>query len=473
MAHSATRRIAYNTAVQIAGKVIITIIAAVSVAILTRYLGPAGYGKFTIVLTFLSFFSIAADLGLFTVVVRRISQDESSTERVVGNALSLRGALSIVVLLTAIGIGWLLPYEPDIKFGIAIVSVALVFGLLNSSLLTVLQARLRMDYAVISDIIGRGLSLLAVIYVAWQGLGFYAVVGTAVVGAVASFIVTALFVRRFVPIKPLGDTALWKDLFRESLPLGVVIALTFIYFRLDTILLSLMRSNAEVGLYGSAFKVIEIMLTIPGFFVNSVFPVLSKYLSAGDGRVRDLVNQSVGVLLMFGLPTAAGIALLADPIIGLVAGSEFAGAGLALTLLAPALAFFFLDNFLGYLLVAKQKIQSLLALTSVVLVINVVLNVLTIPQFGYVAAALNTVLSEILVFVIAIFIVRKHYGFYPSFRILPRLLVATGLMGGVVWLMKPAGLLPAVAAGAMVYGVGVYAFNGPAKAAWQLIRGKV
>lgn len=469
---SATRKIAYNTVVQIAGKVIVTIMAAASVAILTRYLGPDGYGKFTIALVFLSFFSIMADLGLFTIVVREISKDKSRTEEIVGNAMSLRLLLTVAVMLLAIGIGWLFPYTTDIKIGIAIASLSLLFGLLNSSLITVLQARLRMDYSVIADIIGRAVSLAAVIVVAWLNLGYFAVVGTAAVGALATFLTSNYFVRRMIKVRFLGDRALWKKLFMESLPLGIVITLTFIYFRLDTILLSVFRSNAEVGLYGAAYKIIELLLTVPGFFVNSVFPVLNAYLAANDTRIRTLINQSFQSLVLLSFPITVALILLGEQLIDLVAGAGFQGSALALQLLAPALIFYFADLLLGYMIVAKGRQKVMIVISGGILVLNVILNVLTIPLFGYVAAAINTVVSEILVFITELAIIRHYYGFIPSFRSLPRVVLATAIMGGAIWLSMPFGLIAATVAGMGTYAAAVYLGNGPGREILALVKAK-
>lgn len=472
MAQSATRKIAYNTGVQIAGKVLVTIVAAASIGISTRYLGPEDYGKFTIALVFLSFFSIAADLGLFTIVVQKLSEKPEDSERILGNALSLRTLLSIVVMLVAIGVGFLMPYATDVKTGIAIASLALIFGLLNSSLVTLLQARLRMDYSVIADLVGRLTSFGAVVVVAAADLGYYAIVATAVVGGVAQFIVTNYFVRKMIRIRWLRDYAYWKMLFVQSLPLGLSIALTFIYFRLDTLILSLLRSTAEVGIYGAAFKVLEILLAVSGFFVNSVFTLLSSYLAKKDARVQQLVQTSFDSLLLFSVPLCVGVILLGGQIIRLVAGDEFSDAGLALQLLAPALVFSYMNALLGYMLVAKRRLKVLILMSLGILVVNVVLNVLTIPTYGFRAAALNTVASEMLVFIAAIVLVKRYYGFTFNLRTLPRAAIASTVMGIAVWLTSPAGLLIQAVVGMGVYGAGIYVFNGPGKELIRQVRSK-
>lgn len=469
MTHSVTRKIAFNTSVQVVGKFANIALAAVSVFFLTRYLGPEAYGKFTIALVYLSFYGSAADLGLFTIAVKRISEDDSQAERIVGNTLALRTLLSLVVIALALLVSLLLPYTPDVRVAIAIASLSLFFGLVNSSLLTVVQARLQMGKAVIADVIGKAASVAAVIFVVMQNLGFYAVVGTAALGTFVTFLGILWVVRRMISVRFLTDRALWKELFWQSLPLGLALTITYIYFKVDTLLLSLLRSNAEVGIYGAAYKLIEILLAFPGFFINAVFPVLNRYVVNKDRRLRPLVQQSFEVLFMLSVPMAAGAVAIGGPLMQLVAGSEFAGSGLALQLLAPALVFNFAVFLFGNMIVALNKQKSVLWLNFGIFIFNIGINLLTIPIYGFRAAAINTVISEALIFIVSLFIIRHYFGFLPSFRRLPRIFLAAGVMAVVAWLLAPLSVVLAVAVATIIYGAGIYFFNGPGKTMLKLL----
>ena len=445
MVANLTRKIALNTAVQSIGKVAITILAVVSVAILTRYLGAEGYGKLTIALVYLSFFGIFADLGLFTIVVREISKDESRSREIVGNALSLRTLLSVVVMLLAIGLAAVLPYEPDVKVAVAIASAAIFFGLLNSSLITVFQARLAMGYSVVADIAGRAASLTAVIVAASLDLGFFAIVATAAVGSLVTFLVTNYFVRRFVKIGFLGDRRLWKELFRESLPLGAALAINQIYFRVDTVILSLLRSPAEVGIYGAAYKVLEILITFPGFFINSVFPVLSKYVAEGDRRVRETVQRSFDVLWLVSAPVVVGGIVIGPALMRTLTGAGFDESGLALQLLLPSVVFSFAVGIFAYSLIAKKKQAILFKVSLALLTGNVLLNLALIPSFGFKAAAIITTLTEAAAFVVLLLLFRRHYGFAPGWGRALRALAAAGVMGAVLYAAQDVAGLPVIA----------------------------
>ena len=64
-------------------------------------------------------------------------------------------------------------------------------------------------------------------------------------------------VRKYIPLKPQFDFAYWKKFLREAAPLGISAIVVFAYFKMDTILLSVLKTNAEVGIYNAAYKVIE------------------------------------------------------------------------------------------------------------------------------------------------------------------------------------------------------------------------
>ena len=92
----------------------------VSIAVLTRYLGPGDYGRYTLALMYMQLFGVLADVGLFTTVVREISKDPSRTEELVGNTLTLRLLLSIVVIALAAVVSLFLPYDREVRVAIVL-----------------------------------------------------------------------------------------------------------------------------------------------------------------------------------------------------------------------------------------------------------------------------------------------------------------------------------------------------------------
>lgn len=458
-AKSATKTIAVNTAVQIVGKVFILVLAAVSIGILTRYLGAEGYGKFSLALVYLSLFGIVGDLGLFTIAVREMTRNPKRMQEIVANTLSLRALMAFVVFLVAIGVAWLLPYTPDVRIAVAIAAFSHFFGLLNSTMVTVFLTNLKMGYSVISDIAGRAVSLGAVIYVATADLGFYAVVATAALGSLVTFSVSTWLARRFVKIRFYRDVALWKGMLKEALPLGAALVVSQLYYRIDILLLAFLRTPAEVGVYSAVFKVLELLLTLPLFFLNSVFPVMIQRLEHEAERAKPLIQKSFDLLLIGGVAFAAGGLALAPDIMRIIGGSEFVSGGNALRVILFAMVLTFMVMAFVNLYVAKGRQIQALKIGLVGLVINTGLNLIFIPVYGMVGAAVVTLLSELVIFGLYLRGSRRSLNLPISMRNLPRVLLAGAVMAAVMWPLRHNFVLAFVTGGAvyvtMILGLGL------------------
>ena len=450
---SATKKIAYNTAIQVAGKGVVMVLAAVSVVVLTRYLGPAGYGNFTLALVYLTFFGIIADLGLFTIAVREMSKDRSRMQEILGNTLSLRALLSIVVFAVAIGIAWLLPYAVDVKVAIAIAATSHFFGLLNSSIVTVFQTELRMDRAVISDIVGRALALAAVLFVIFQDWGFYAIVATATVGALATFITSVWLARKWVRLSFYFDLKLWKELFKESLPLGAALVVANFYFRVDILILSFVTSAAAVGIYGAVFKIFELLMTVPQFFQNSTFPILVKRLHEGATDAGSFMQKSFDAMLIAGGAFAFGGLVIAEDIMRVIGGPEFVSGADALRVTLFAMSFSFTIIMFSSLYVAKGKQVAALKIGSFGLVLNIVFNLILIPMIGIVGAAAATLATEAIILGLYLVGARQTLKVRVSLHAVPKVLLAGIVTVGVMWLLRGNFVVAFLAGGATYVGL--------------------
>jgi O-antigen/teichoic acid export membrane protein len=457
---SATRSVAWNTAIQTVGKALVLVIGAASIALLTRYLGPTEYGKYSLALAYLQLFGVLADVGLYTLVVREISKQPERTQELVANTLVLRLVLSLAVVVLASGISLLMPYDRDTRLAILIAGVPLVLGLLNSSLVAVFQARLRMDRAVISETVGRAATFAAAVAVVALDLGFYAVVATAAIGAFVTLVVTAALARRFVSLRLRADRLLWRRLLLTSVPLGLAIAVNDLYVRADTFIISLFRPFDEVGLYALSWRILEVTTTLPLILLTTVFPLLSRYVVEDLARARRAMQTTFGVLAILGVPLAISGFMLAPQVIELVAGSEFEDAGVPLSLLLVSGALSFVNGLFGFSLIAADRQLDVLRVNLSGLACNVALNLALVPPLGIDAAAASAIASEAIIMGGYLVLVRRRLQFVPRLLVVGRALAAATVMavplvllrGQELWLLAPLALL--------VYGAALHAFGG-------------
>lgn len=452
MTPSVRRRVASNTAVQVAGKGIVLAFGLASLAVLTRYLGPGDYGRYTLALMYMQLFGVLADVGLFTTVVREISKDRSRTDELVGNVLTLRLVLALVVIVVASAVSLLLPYEHEVRVAILLAGGPLLFGMLATAYVAILQSRLQMSRAVVGDVVGRAASLLLVLVVVWLDLGFYAVMLAAGGGALATLIVTWLVTRRLASIRFRANLAVWRPLLAAALPLGLALAINTLYFRADTLIISFYEPYSEVGLYTLAYRILELALVVGSVFLNTTFPLLSEAVEHDEPRALRTIQVSTDLFVILGLPLVAGGLVLAPEVVKLASGEEFADAAEPLRILLMAGALAWINGVFGLALIAKNRQTSALWLNVSALAFNVGLNFLLIPRYGIVVAAIVTVASEVLILGGSYVLMRRHFDFFPVPRTLPAALLAAAAMGGLLWLARDVSVLALAPAGALIYG---------------------
>jgi O-antigen/teichoic acid export membrane protein len=442
------QRVAANTTYQLAGKAAVLSIAAVSIVVLTRYLGPADYGRYALALSFMQLFGVLADAGLTTIVVREVSRDRTRADELMANALTLRLLLALATIAVAGLVSLLLPYEPDVRTAILLAGVPLLLGSLNSAITALLQADLRMGRAAVADVVGRLAAFGAVLVVVGLGLGFHAAVAAAGVGAAVTLVVTFALVKPMVRVGMSATPEVWRPLLRASLPVGLALALNEAYVRADAVIISVYRDFDEVGLYSLAYRVLELSTVLGAVFLTSMFPVMSRH--ARDGRLRETVQVAWDVFVIAGAALAACGAVMAPEIVRVAGGEDFADAADPLSVLLAAGAIAFVNGVIGYALIAVDRQRKALWLNGAGLAVNVALNLVLVPPYGIVAAAVVTLFSELLVLAGGLWLAHRHLGFVPGQRVLPGALAAAGATAGVL-LVLPETLMLLLPVAALLY----------------------
>jgi O-antigen/teichoic acid export membrane protein len=446
------RLIAWNTIAQALAHGLAAGVGIGLTMVLTRHLGPAGYGSLVAVLAFVGLASFFFDWGTQLILTRELSQPGADAGVLVGNALALRLALGIAVAGTAAGVGTVV-YSGNaiVRVGILLAAPRLVFGSVTGTLGALFQARLKMGRFALADLGSQAAIAAAVVALVLTGGSFREVV-LAYSGGAGLYAVAALVLaRRLAPIGLRFDLAVWRRLAVLAAPLGVALLLNTFYFRADVVLLSVLRGSTETGLYGISARLVEALLVFPGFFLASVFPLFALHARAGDrDRLRQVAQRALDTVALVVAPVAAGIAVAAPQLVRLVAGDGYAGAVLPLRLVIVAGGLMALNGILGHVLVALDRQRDTLWLNAVALALNVGLNLAVIPAYGAVGAAWVMLGSELAVLAGNAWLVRRYAGFAPGVAVAGRALAAAGAAAGIVSVVSMP-LAPAALLGAAVY----------------------
>ncbi|TSC93475.1 MAG: Heteropolysaccharide repeat-containing protein [Candidatus Berkelbacteria bacterium Licking1014_7] len=459
-----TKKVAYNTAAQMVGRVILVGISLVTVGVLTRQLGVGNFGRYTTVLAYIGFFGIFADLGFFYILVRELSIDPKNSQKITSNVLGIRACGAFLFYGLGILIALAIPsYDQLTKYAIMIGALGFFWQTLQNTITAVFQVNYRMDKAVISDIVSRAITLAVVLWFFYLGKGLIFVMLAYLIGSLANFLMAYWLAQKYVKISFAFDLKMWKNLMVKALPMGIAIILHFVYFRVDALMLSWMKGPEHVGIYGPSYKILEVMLMMPAIFISSVLPVYSRYIAKHDDRLKTAVQKSFDFLAIATVPMVVGIFILATPIVRLIAGDEYLHTGFvyfggilansAVTLkilIFAALASALAQSF-SQLLVAGGYQKKLILPSVLFVLVNIVLNVIFIPKYSYVAAAFTTIVTETLVLITIVWLAKRTFNTLPHITRFLKALFSSLVMALAINHLIDSNVFIAVAIGALVY----------------------
>jgi O-antigen/teichoic acid export membrane protein len=442
-----------------------------------RLLGPEGTGKYAFVVAVYGFFEILSRYGLGTLLTRDVAADRAQASRYLTNVLGLRTILWLVsmpVLALVAGGYW---YTGSIGVqevqAIAIFGVAMLFANWADAFSNLFYAYEKMEYPAG---LGSATALLKVALGALVLLLGWGFVGLAVVSLamnVLQMLWLALLVRRTL-FRPVWhwDWPLQRWMFGESGPLMINHLLATIFWRIDLWILRPMAGAFSVGIYSASLKYLDGLNIIPSTFTFAIFPLMSRYAKReGEGLLRSYA-LSVRLLLLVSLPLALSITALAEPLIYILGGAEFlnvpdtvillgreisyrGGSALALQVIIWSIPIGFVNSVTQYVLIAVNQQRYLTSAFILGVVFNVVGNLLVIPRFDYIGAAVVTILSEFSLLIPFYWRVRRHVGRVDWGDLLWRPVIALVGMGGTIYGLASAGLSVwlGVGLGWIVYGL--------------------
>lgn len=463
-------KVAYNTIVQIASKVVSTVLGLIAVAVMARYLGQVGFGQYTTIMTFLSFFAIIADLGLTLVTVQLIARPGADEKKILGNLLGLRLLTAIFFLALASLAVLFFPYPGIIKLGVALTAVSFLGTALNQIFVGLFQKYLRLDKISIAEVANRVVLLGAIIVAARLDYGLVGVLWATVFSSVAGLVLHYLFSRPFVRVRLEWDFAYWGVILRHSWPLAITIFFNMIYLRSDILLLSLIPRNtdigliAEVGLYGAAYKVLDVVIAFPFMFAGIILPIMTaRWAENNFEGFKKVLQKSFDIMVILALPLMVGTQFVAEPAMALVAGDEFLPSAPILRILILAAGFVFLGSMFAHAVIAIDRQRKIIGAYAFTAVTALAGYFIFIPRFSYFGAAWVTIYSEAFIAFASLYIVWKYTGFRPRLSIILKSAAAAGLMALALHLSVSylaAGLFARIILAAIVYAAGLYAFRG-------------
>lgn len=397
-------KLSQQTIWQILGKATASFTTFFILALVTRQFGQAGTGVFTLSLTYLAFFYMASDLGLNAYLLPNLMSEKGET--IWQKLLGLRILVALFLVISALFLVLLLPFdENNFKASVFFGLPAIVGFSIFTTSLALLQARAKYIYATISLLISSLINLLFVYLVIINSGGIAYLTGIHAVGWLVSAAVSVLAVKSLIKnIKPLIDFGFIKSTLQGAWPIALTLILNTVYFRIDSFLLTYLKTFSEVGVYNVAYQLFQLILVLPTFIMNGYYPMLLCLHS--DNEVIFWRQLRLGFLIMIGMGLIGAVFtfLLSPIVLPFITGDGFSGSVNSLRILAVSLPAFFGSAVLMWALIVLKKYKTVLLIYLAGLILNFSLNYQLIPTYSYYAASWITGITEYLILLLQIII---------------------------------------------------------------------
>jgi O-antigen/teichoic acid export membrane protein len=441
---SAQGRVAGNTVARAAGEAVAKLGSLAFYVVMARELGHADYGAFVFALALTGTLLIASGFGTDELIARQVARDHSRAGPDLADVALLKGAMSAILLAVAVGIVVVGGYPAETQIATVIVGLGAAAEVMAKSWHAVFQGRERLELVSACLILQRLLTASVGIALLLSGAGLVAAAFAYLGGALVALAAAELALRRHTPAaRPPPRWAGAQRLLRDGLPIGVAGLLFILILKTDVLLLSFLDSNAAVGLYAAAFRLIEGTQFLAWSFDAAMLPWLAR--TRGPSLVR---GYGLGLKLEAGLllPIALVVACFAGPIVRLLYGDGYAGSITPLTLLAPTIVLYGLQSLSATLLIARDAPGVFARVAAVVAVQNVVCNAVAIPLAGPSGAAAVALSSSVLLTVLNVRQARRRAGGLQTARAFAGPLAAAAVFLPVAMLVPGPPVTAAVAA---------------------------
>lgn len=401
-------RLLKNTIILSAAQVISGLLSLLFSLLVARYLGVEQFGMFTYSFSLIVLFSTVVDFGLSTLTVREMIQDSSKLNLYFFHALILRYILAGLLYSILYFYSASLPNGEQIKQNLLLIMGLYLFvrALFDSSI-SFFQARERQDIGGYLQILNNiSLLIIGLIYIILQKDILYFGTTHVLAGLIASFVGLTLISSKISFDFRLSFNFI-INLLKKTVPFGFTFFVSTAYARMDILMLSWLRTDLEVGEYGASLRIIDGLLIIPIVGNRIIYPYLSR-ISSDNQNFQFIVEKSIKILVILSFYILSIGIISADWLILTLYSSSYNNSAHIFQVLIFTLMATYPNYLLGGALFALHRQNMVLRVVAFALIINIISNLLLIPLWGTVGAAITAILSGSLILAGYIWLLRDN-----------------------------------------------------------------
>lgn len=377
------------------GEVGARVIAFAATAYLARRLGASGFGQIAFAAAVVAQAGMALASGIGEIGSREVARHPEKARSLAATGVTARLLGAIVAMTVVVGLAFLLPLESEMRRVTALSSVFLIPLALDTG--WVYRGQGAMRKAGLALLLSEAASLcLIVLFVRHASHVLRVPVLQALGDLVAAIFLAMPFLRgRW----KLPDFAAVMELSRRSGMNTISRALRTIIVSFDVILLGVMVSSTQVGLYSAAYRIVFFIMAVISASHIAFLPEMTRAASE-PSRLSAILSHALGLSLAVTIPFVVGGALIAPGLMSLVFGTAYTGGAAALQLLLAGVLFAAMHGAARNIFLVTHRIGLGTALMAAGAAVNVVLNFILIPRSGIAGAAIATGASELVMLIL-------------------------------------------------------------------------
>lgn len=447
------RRVISNIVISLLGQAITWISTILLTVAYGRFLGDAGFGELYFAITFVSLIGFPIEFGFNQLLTRDVAQKPERAVRYLANTLALKFLLWLPFYGLLVGLSRVLGYAPGELQLVAICGVTLLSTSITNTFAGLHSAFGRTYFSTVGSIFERVIDACAGILLLKLGAGVEVMALVLMVGSLIDTIWQGVWCFAKIGFDLRIDRTLMIALFKSSIPFLLYGILGVIYYRIDTVMLSLMTNNTVVGWYGAAYRLFDTLLFLPSLVISAImYPIFSKLSVSSERQLRLAIEKTMNFVLFCAIPIATFIIIAAPQIIGfLYHNPDFTHSISTLQALAPGLVFLYANSVLGAILLSTHREKKVTILALIALIFNLTANFILIPRYAQFGAALTTSATELVLLLASLLLVPNTLLPGKSLLSALRILFAAAVMGACVWWLQSYSVLILFPLGLVVY----------------------
>jgi O-antigen/teichoic acid export membrane protein len=365
------------------------------------------------------------------------------------------------------------PFSNIVKGGVIFLVGAYFWQSLISTLTAVFSKYLDMAKATIVYVVAKAIYFICLLYLFFNHGTLNQVLFWNSVSTGFGFLLLYIFLRHYQKLSLAWDFVYWRHIFKIAWPLAIGVVLNLLYFRADTLILSAYHPADKVGLYGAAYKVLEVLTTFPHMFMSLILPLFTvAWIKQDIKKLKQIEQNTYDFFAIINIWVVLVVWLASKPIMILLTGKEFAQAGPIINILILAVAAIFFGTMFTYLVVAMGLQKAMVKYYLLAAILGLSAYFIFIPKYYYWAAAIITVLVEGLIWFCAWRLVNKKIKIKLNNQVLGRSLLAALVVFVIFWWLRSLPVIILVLLVSISYFSLLYLFKAVDKDKLKLILGK-